>query len=179
MPDDQKPAIVIGHKPSSQGASNGTHGETEFKFNTGIARLVAETMDVHVVERPDHRGGYTILPTIINDLNPSVILSLHCNAFDTTVRGCEALYWHRSERGRQLAELIAAQCSALLGNQNRGAKGRTVEDRGGHLLRNTAAACVIAEPFFIDNDEDYESGRDNAEALAAVYRDVLNEFLGQ
>ncbi|MDY7034072.1 MAG: N-acetylmuramoyl-L-alanine amidase, partial [Thermodesulfobacteriota bacterium] len=57
----------------------------------------------------------------------------------------------------------------VLGLKNRGLKPKTAEDRGGYLLRNTIAACVIAEPFFIDNNEDLKTAIDKRDLLVKAY----------
>ncbi|UCG13233.1 MAG: N-acetylmuramoyl-L-alanine amidase [Deltaproteobacteria bacterium] len=46
--------------------------------------------------------------------------------------------------------------------------------RGGYLLRYTNAPCVIAEPFFIDNDEDLAKANEDLAGLAAVYATAID-----
>jgi len=51
-----------------------------------------------------------------------------------------------------MAKILNTQLVKALGLKDRGIKVKTAEDRGGYLLKNIATPCVIAEPFFIDND---------------------------
>ncbi len=56
---------------------------------------------------------------------------------------------------------------------DRGIVPRTSEDRGGNLLRYTYAPCLIAEPFFINNDEDLRIAMENREQLITAYADTI------
>ena len=148
-------ALVIGHKRASPGASNRASGLTEFSFNEALAfEIEMEVSGLHV--QKVYRRTYSSLPGDINELNPDFIISLHCNAFDESATGTEVLYYHRSTQGKLAAEILRDHLVNALGLKNRGIRPKTSEDRGGYLLRYTAAPCVIAEPFFIDNDSDLE-----------------------
>lgn len=175
-PPKRRPAIVVGHKKSSQGAVSST-GVTEWIFNMELAVMIGRIIDVDIIERPDRRRGYNDLPGIVNDFDPTIVLSLHCNAFDTTVNGSEALYWHRSRKGQEFARQISSGASEVLSNVNRGAKPLTVEDRGGYLVRNVNAVCVIAEPLFIDNDNDFPIGNSRRQELAEMFADTIKTFV--
>ena len=48
-------------------------------------------------------------------------------------------------------------------------KPKTSKDRGGYLLKYTNAPCVIAESFFIDNDDDLARAQEDLEGLAEAY----------
>jgi len=144
-------AIVIGHSVLSQGAKNEQMGLTEYKFNEQIAQdvareLVKEGFTPFII----YRQKYTDLPNDINSTNPDLILSLHCNAFDTKASGTTMIYCGGSRKGEIFAECLQQNVVAALGFKNRGIEGRT-SGRGMSLLKNTKAPVVIAEPFFIDN----------------------------
>ena len=164
----KKCALVIGHKKSSPGASNKSSGLTEFVFNDKLAIDIEEEISGVEVQRV-YRRTYNSLPGDINELNPDFIVSLHCNAFDGSVSGTEVLYYHRSTKGKFIAGILNEQLVEALGLKNRGLKPKTAEDRGGYLLRNTVAPCMIAEPFFIDNNEDLKTATDKRDLLVKAY----------
>ncbi len=164
----KKCALVIGHKKSSPGAVNKGSGLTEFAFNEALAfKIESEVSGVDV--QKVYRRTYNSLPDDINELEPDFIISLHCNAFNESASGTEVLYYHRSTKGKIMAEILNGHLVSALGLKDRGVKPKTTEDRGGHLLRNTSAPCVIAEPFFIDNDSDLKVVDDNREGLIQAY----------
>ncbi len=164
----KKCALVVGHKKSSPGASNKKSGLTEFAFNDKLAVEIEEEVSGVEVQRI-YRRTYSTLPGDINEFNPDFIISLHCNAFNKTASGTEVLYYHRSIKGKLIAEILNAKLVDALGLNNRGEKPKSAEDRGGYLLKSTVAPCVIAEPFFIDNDNDLKAALDNRDALVEAY----------
>lgn len=167
-------ALVIGHKKRSPGAVNETQGLTEFDFNDHLACRIHNKIAAAEVQRV-YRRTYAQLPGDINELRPRFIISLHCNAFNRQVSGTEVLYYHRSVKGKQVAEILQKHLVGYLKLSDRGIKPKTAEDRGGNLLKYTNAPCVIAEPFFIDNDRDLSRAQEDIEGLAAAYAAAINE----
>ena len=43
-------------------------------------------------------------------------------------------------------------------------------------MRYTHAPCVIAEPFFIDNDEDLARAREDPDGLALAYARAIDKI---
>lgn len=166
-------ALVIGHKKSSPGAVNKTSGVTEFIFNDLLAQEIEREATGVSIQRV-YRRTYNSLPGDINELHPDFIVSLHCNAFDTKVSGTEVLYYHRSTKGQRYAEILNDHLVQVLDLPNRGAKPKAAEDRGGYLLMNTNVPCVIAEPFFIDNNNDLKMAQENRENLVAAYFSAIS-----
>jgi len=150
-----KCALVIGHKQSSPGAVNESSGTTEFVLNDGLATDIVASVNSVEVEKV-YRDTYRALPGKINALNPDFVISMHCNAFNKQAHGSEVLYYHTSLNGHAIAEALQEKFVNGLGVKDRGTKSKSVEDRGGYLLYHTNAPCVIAEPFFIDNDEEFD-----------------------
>ncbi len=177
-------AVVIGHSESSQGAFNKNYDVSEFEFNRKLAHDIEDNFnlfnkvdEIVVVYR---ETTYQDLPIQINELKPDLIVSLHCNAFDTTANGCEMLYYHKSAKGKEVARIFQKNIASGFDNKDRGIKSKQSEDRGGYLLRYTNAPCIIAEPFFIDNDEDFlhaEWSFDNG-YLTTWFCASINEALG-
>ena len=148
-------ALVVGHSRKNKGARNERYGITEFAFNSALAQTIEHTKRIKNLEVV-YRESYKDLPTKINALNPKIILSLHCNAFNTIYHGCEMLYWNTSEKGKALATITQKCIVERVGLRDRNIKPRHKGSRGAYLLRRTNAPCIICEPFFIDNDEEYK-----------------------
>ncbi len=170
-------ALVVGHKPSSKGACNKAYGMFEFDFNNELVKEVEEKLTAGWFDKVKpviiYRDTFKGLPDKIDAENPDFIISFHCNAFNTKAGGTEVLYYHSSKKGKKIAEILQKHLLKL-GFNDRGILGRTAEDRGGYLLRYTNAPCVIAEPFFIDNDDEY-TGFD-VDDLVEYYVDAIEEI---
>lgn len=178
MPNRKGPqcALVIGHSHKSQGAANAKTGMTEFQFNEALSMDIAEALTPDMTVVRVYRDTYSRLPGEINALNPDFIVSLHCNAFYGRASGTETLYFEGSNRGLLLAKALQRHLVDALKLPNRGVKPSSRSDRGGYLLAETNAPCVIAEPFFIDNDNDFRIARENIDALVGAYAAAIKEF---
>ena len=166
-------ALVIGHKKSSPGASNDKSGLNEFDFNEELAIRIENKVKKTQIQRV-YRRTWGELPADINGLDPNFVLSLHCNAYNGQASGTEVLYYHKSKVGESIAKILQRHLVEFLGLRDRGIQPKTSEDRGGNLLRYTKAPCVIAEPFFIDNDQDLAKARDDLEGLAGAYASAID-----
>ena len=178
-----KVALVVGHRPGDQGAANKSSGMTEFVYNKALAENISEQLGergirAQIVYRDDGPGGLRHLPDKINNMSPDFIVSLHCNAFDTRATGTETLYYHSSTRGRQMAEIMQRHLVKALFLRDRGIQPKRSEDRGGYLMRYTLAPCIIAEPFFIDNDADLRMALGNYEEMVTAYADAIEKIAG-
>lgn len=171
-----KIALVVGHRNSSQGASNRNQNITEFQYNRKLAKEIKKYCNHNcvIVYRDDDSQGYANLPNKINEVNPDIILSLHCNAFNEHAGGHEVLYWNTSSKGKRLALQLNSAIHKALGTNDRGVKPKYKGDRGALVLRHTKAPCVILEPFFIDNDLDYLNATRNN--LGKVLAETLNKM---
>jgi len=149
-----KAALVVGHKERSPGAWNSNFSVTEFRYNFNFVDNLIEYYEGDVELIKVLRKSYKNLPFEINALDPDFIISFHCNAFNKKVSGTETLYYYHSLKGMEIAKIIQNKMVHALKLHDRGIKPKTVEDRGGYLLKYTKAPCIIVEPFFIDNDED-------------------------
>ena len=167
-------ALVVGHKKNNPGATNQATGLSEFEFNEQLAIDIEKRVTQVTVQRV-YRRTYRQLPSDIDELEPDFIVSLHCNAFNQSANGCEMLYYHRSKKGKAMAEILQQKVQSALGNHDRGTKPKSAEDRGGYLLRYTAAPCVITEPFFIDNDDELSNAKAKYEQLVSAYAEAIEE----
>jgi len=170
-------ALVVGHKESSQGATNVASGISEFEFNFKLAEQIEFALiDTNVQCEIVYRNSYSELPEEINAMDPNFIVSLHCNAYDTRASGTEVLYYHSSTLGKAMAEILQEELLFALSLNNRGVKSKHSEDRGGYLLRYTKAPCVIAEPFFIDNDKDFDTAKSRLPRLVEAYVNAIENI---
>lgn len=169
-------ALVIGHNAISHGATNRKHGMSEFAFNEALSMDIAQAVKKEINVIRIYRNSYRSLPDQINKLNPDFIISLHCNAFNKKVSGTEVMYHYRSIPGKKLAKILQRQLVKALGLRDRGIKPRSVESRGGYLLRYSNAPCVIAEPFFIDNNKDFKVARNNIDQLVYAYVNTIHTY---
>ena len=172
-------ALVIGHKKNSAGAYNNLYNMHEFDFNEHLAMDIEKgiknykNIDIFRV----YRRTYSSLPNDINELSPDFIISLHCNAFNKSASGTEVLYYHKSKKGKQFATILNNHLVDKLKLPDRGIRAKSSEDRGGYLLKSTNAPCLIAEPFFIDNDNDYKiAGIDKYTKLVDAYCHAIEEI---
>ncbi len=167
-------ALVIGHKKESPGAVNKNSDMNEYLFNEELVPLIEMKVKNAGIHRV-YRRTYATLPSDINELDPDFIISLHCNAYNGHASGSEVLYYHRSPMGKEIAGILLEKVVNCLNLPDRGIKAKTAEDRGGYLLRYTMAPCVIAEPFFIDNDSDLEQAMEKLDDLAEAYAMAIDE----
>ena len=149
-----KVALVVGHTEKRSGARNKLSGISEFMFNYLLASKLRSCLPDSVVVLRDSWAG---LPYKVNLQKPDLIVSLHCNAFNSKASGTETLYFHKSEKGLAVAEIFQKHLVAALQLPDRGVQPKTQVSRGGSLLRKTIAPCIILEPFFIDNDADFDT----------------------
>lgn len=167
--------LIIGHKKDSPGAVNKKSGTSEFEFNEKLVSIIEKKVKNTKTQRV-HRRTYETLPADLNVINPDFVVSMHCNYSDGRDSGTAVLYYHKSEKGRELAEILLKHLVDFLKLPNRGIKPKTVEDKGGYLLCYTKAPCIIAESFFIDNDEDLSRAMENFDGLAETYARALDEI---
>jgi len=176
-----KVAIVVGHSVRDGGAVNPSTGMQEYEFNKLVANDIAERLnndeshDIEgiVVLRDEGLSGAI---RAINATGAVLCLSLHCNAYNSSARGCETLYYHKSINGRLFAAEVQENLLEVLSTIDRGIKPKASEDRGGYMLSQTNMPCVIAEPFFIDEDQDYKMGikvRNNGSLAQAYVRALV------
>jgi len=170
-------ALVIGHQKTSPGAKNAGSSMTEFEFNENLSMLIEHRVLQTDIQRVYRRTRVELLGDI-NALNPDFIVSLHCNSFAGDATGTEVLYYHKSSRGKMAAEILQRHLHNHLQLRDRGIKPRRSKDRGGSLLKKTIAPCLIAEPFFISNDNDLARAMSDLDGLAEAYANAIDEIGG-
>jgi len=172
-----KIALVVGHKKEKPGACNKTNNICEWAFNDKLAHDIAVITDDRCEIEIVYRDRYKDLPEKINALNPNFVICLHCNAFNTKVSGTSVLYYYKSKRGKKMATIFQNEIVKALGLRNRGIKGKSSEEKGGYVLRETKAPCIITEPFFLDNDNDYRKVIDHYPELIRACNESIYEVI--
>lgn len=182
--------LVVGHSQILQGASNESfkiHGEvaSEFNFNNMLAKKIVDLnvkKDIElIIEYRD--TDYEALPSEINIHDADLVISLHCNAFNKKVRGCETLYYKHTTISDKIASAMQKNLYKAMQNPSRGIKGRDhnrakkIFERGAYLMKYVKAPCVICEPFFIDNDAELDFALLHTSELALAYLKGIEESL--
>jgi len=148
----KKVILVAGHKRSSKGAYNKEMDIWEYDLNIKEVMMTYELLELRGFEPIIiYRDTYAKLPKDINVHYGDIILLFHHNSYNTKVGGTETLYYHKSEKGKKLASILHKKIVKKLNFEDRGIKGKGVEDRGGYALKYTNAPCVLLEPCFMDN----------------------------
>lgn len=168
-------ALVIGHQQDSPGAVNKNSNMSEFEFNSQLAPLIEKKVKKAKVQMVFRRSLDT-LPGDINALDPDLIISLHCNAYDSVASGTEVLYCYKSKKGKEVAETLLVRLVEHMGLRNRGIVPRREGELGHKVLCDTKAPAVIAEPFFISNDDDLAKAMGDMDALATAYAKAIEEI---
>jgi N-acetylmuramoyl-L-alanine amidase len=166
-------ALVIGHQKTSPGQK--IKNVTEFSFNEDLARRIEKKVKNTAIQRVYfHRSGK--IAKVIDDLKPGFVVDLRCSVNNKTASGTEVLYYRRSDKGRQMAEILQNNLVALLGLPNRGIQPKTVLDREGSQLRAARVPYVIARPFFIDNIVDLATALEDMDGLATAYAQSIDKI---
>lgn len=186
----KKVVLVVGHSLVLQGAGNSQYQIehkplTEYVFNEYLAKKIMHmnkkaNIEI-VIEYRD--TDYEALPSEVNEQDGDLVISMHCNAFNSKAEGCEVLYYEHTKISDQVAAAMNESLNTMLGNTNRGIKPRDhdrskgVYERGAYLMKYVKAPCVICEPFFIDNDDEVENALKNMDKLALGYLQGIESSL--
>lgn len=173
---NMKCGLIVGHKANKPGACNKNSNICEYQFNDQLACDIYDYLkeeksntSIQIIRRQTYRE----LPDDVNLLNPDFCISLHCNAahpdYTGKWNGTETLYYHKSKKGKSMAEIVQKNIVEVLEFKDRGILPRKTEDRGGYLLRYTDMPCIIAEPFFIDNNSAYKTVIERYDRLVRAY----------
>ena len=188
-------ALVTGHAHDKMGAKTKKFNINEWSLNKTLIAMILPHLDSELIEpvlidRDKGKGGYNKLPKKINKQKPDYILEFHDNSSVVNTnsvaedevwkvpKGNEVLYYVGSSRSKELAKIMNNTLYSTLGIKDRGLKAiHTSKENGFHLLKHTAAPCVIIEPAFFSNDYDTENLMINFGALAINIANALNTFV--
>lgn len=156
-----KLGVVVGHEKIAPGAQfcEPYRGTYEYDYNTEIAKLMHEYahslgVDLEVIFRDGAGIGGAYKKLRASDC--SIVIELHCNAYDGSAYGTETLCSSNDEDKHLAAAVQNAMC-ALFGRSGKGDRGVKITDSG-----RGAESCVsfpgrancLVEPAFCDNKQD-------------------------
>jgi N-acetylmuramoyl-L-alanine amidase len=149
---DRLVVIDPGHGGSDPGAQY--EGLLEKDLNLKIALKVNEILESRGVKTYMTRDDDTFIPLhtradMANNLNASLFLSIHNNAFNSVEHGTETLYYPGAT-GSSFARIVQDTLVSALGTKDRG----IVERPNLVVLNATKMPAVIAEVAFLTNTED-------------------------
>lgn len=175
-----KIGLIIGHSETEQGCINRKHSITEYVFNKELVSLVSTYISrCHSEPIIFHRTvSLTELIQQVNKHDLALVVSFHCNAFNKEISGTEVLYYKYSSGAKALAVKLQKALVQCLELRDRGIKPVTLE-RGAYLLKSVKPIACLIEPFFLDNDKDYEKARDKKDELAQSIANTLVDFVNQ
>lgn len=171
--------IVIGHSIKKQGARNKELNINEFFLNDELGQALAKECEKNEVPHIIHyrKNGYSKLPAEINKLNPSHTICIHHNSSSNKkVQGTETLFYKHTKVSNTFARYVNDEMALALGYRNRGTKGRTQGQNGGHVLRNTSMPCILLEPYFM-SENDAVKNRDSELLAKAILKGYL-KYIG-
>lgn len=189
----KKVAIIIGHSKFKQGARNKTSGVTEFMFNKDIANMFLIDVlfqgfmydfaryKLRIFER---KISITKMTSRVNKWKPDIVISLHCNAFDTTASGTEAiLQIDQHDMSNEFFKHVNSLVKYIAKEfriKNRGIVFRTSTEAGGYMLSKLECENkALIEPFFIDNDKNFKkfSSKDGKRAYFKILKLFIEDAL--
>jgi N-acetylmuramoyl-L-alanine amidase len=190
MPPETLVAICVGHSRHINGRRDGgavsVGGVSEWTFNLDLAqeidRILRERGVVSFIVS-DYRGsGYTDsmrwLASELKSRKATVAIELHFNAATGTAKGHEWLYWGHSKRGKALADALRGAYSESFPQAvSRGSKAKVTGERGGEFLKLTHCPAVIAEPFFGDNPQEWQTASSSVSTIAEAMATGIIDYL--
>lgn len=189
-PDDQptlkRVAVVVGHSRIGDAGSISHGGISEWEYNRMVAihlksKLMARgyhAMVVYNIPRDDYRSAMSWVADKIKEFEADIAIELHFNASGShTAKGHEWLYWHTSVKGRKLASCLeVSMIQRRIGFPVRGTKPKESGDLGAHFLSKTHCPAIICEPFFGDNEQEWDYWKDKQEDLAEIDARAIDRY---
>ena len=146
----------------------------DFVENYIVSECKEQGLDYSIV----NQDYYSTLPGKINNIAKKgyITLSFHFNAAGETATGVEMLYWHNSEKSKELAEFLQEANLEATKLKDRKILPRIKGDRGWSLLYKTKTPCVIVESGFITNSEDMKILEETKKLLAKYYVAAVKNY---
>lgn len=123
-------------------------------------------------------------PTLWKSINKiakkgDLTLAFHLNSADPKATGTEMLYYEKSSNSKKLATLLQTNVVEALGLRSRGLQACNLQSRGGSLMVRTSTPCVILEPAFLSNENDYKTIDAKKDLYADAIVKSIKEYLGK
>ncbi|SEM13037.1 N-acetylmuramoyl-L-alanine amidase [Chryseobacterium taichungense] len=174
-PENKKIIIIdAGHGGNDMGANRDGIYEKDVVLN--IAKEIREfnnVQDKYEVILTRDNDTYLQLAdrsTLINKLNPEIVVSLHMNSspHQESVRFGKEVYTQSTEASKKLAQQISQKLNPceISGEKNL------------HILRESKAPTVLVELGFMNNTEDreYLTSKKGQKEIAQKFIEVFNEY---
>ncbi len=178
--------ICVGHSRLGDKGAVSASGTQEWHYNKKIAellRLELRRRNINCVVFSSYQGGgygsaMAWIATQLNMFNVDFAVELHFNASDNAqANGYEFLYWNTSKRGKKICQIFQQVFQKRYPkNTDRGIKALTLGSRGALFTRLTAMPCVILEPFFGSNVDEWEhfgKSQSGVIDLSEAYADAI------
>lgn len=156
----KKIAVVVGHHAKDGGAFSKTLGMSEFDF---YSKVVEKLSGCEVFFHNHNIRSYTarIKDTAkrLNAGNFDLVVECHFNAADPVANGCETLYYFKSTKGREYAQIFSNTVARWTGIKLRNGGLKALvnkKDRGFASVFYPKAPAILIEPFFGSNPDDCE-----------------------
>ena len=125
-----------------------------------------------------HNVGQTLSESLnlraqkANSVGVDLFISIHCNAYDTRVRGTETLVFSAESKAYNIAKRVQERLVERLDTFDRGVK----VNPDLVVLRKTNMPAILVETAFIDNERDAELLLNRSDDFArAIYEGVTEE----
>lgn len=173
-PVDKKLIIVdAGHGGNDMGANRYGIYEKDIVLNIGKEiQKFNNSQDQYEVILTRDNDTYSKLSdrtTLINKLNPEMVISLHVNSSpkpESTEQGAE-LYTQNTEGSKKLADRISKKFNTL-----------KIEEKNLHILRESKAPTVLMELGYINNtkDREYLTSKKGQKEIAQKFSEIFREY---
>jgi len=152
-------AFVVGHHNKSKGAYSDSFKQQEWDFwNDVLEYLCSANVFYHNPETQGYTNRVKETASKLNKIDFDLVVELHFNASSNPqANGCETLYWHKSEKGKEYAKIFS-ECV----HNHSGIKLRSnglkplvyPSERGYGSVYYPKAPTILIEPFFGTNSGD-------------------------
>lgn len=172
----RKVAIIIGHGDAGDYGATNWNKETEFAYQSKVAKLVQQKVEGKQVELFWRKGlGIAGVAKKAMDWRPDITVELHNNSFNGTAKGIEVLVLKKDKVsltcGQDFAKKYVAKFGSVLRDGD-GVKELEGSERGAFSLKqvNDPPPSILLEPFFGDNPNDWK----DAETYSTFVADWIN-----
>ena len=182
-----KLGLVIGHERRAPGATMAQpYGISEYKYNTGIARLAVDhaeryhpDVDVHVITRDQIGVAGAYAQALAKHCD--CVIELHFNAANGKAAGTETLC-SGEPIDMAFAQVVQDKVEAVFGRIDGGRGDRGLKKnppRGGASVNGfKGKANCLVEPFFGDNPAEAELAMNRQAQYAASLIEAVVEWKG-
>jgi len=166
-------AIVVGHNSRSQGAVRPDTGESEYSYNTRLAKMIKDEaegsgMRCEIFYRRPGLGYTREIREVYRETDSwgaDATIELHFNAAGSPHASGTETFTSGSARSAILAQEVQMEMVEELGLRDRGVKVRNsrTRGRGYRSLVSGRAPAILIEPFFATSTAGQQATDDSIE----------------